>query len=134
VDRSAPGGIPGPGGERWLDEAAGPIVRPYAVTRGRTRPHGEPLDLVTILVATGAAPAEPERLSRERRRLLALCRRPYTLADLASDLDLPLGVVRVLADELIQAGLLGVQRWSAPAAPHTDPNLLRRVLDGIRAL
>ncbi|MBX6769939.1 MAG: DUF742 domain-containing protein, partial [Actinomadura rubrobrunea] len=128
MDRTAPGGPPGPGGERWLDEAAGPIVRPYAVTRGRTRPPGEPLDLVAILVATGAAPAEPERLSREQRRLLALCRRPYTVADLASDLDLPLGVIRVLAGDLIQAGLLGVRRWSAPAAPNTDPNLLRRVL------
>ncbi len=34
--------------EQWLDEAAGPIVRPYAVTRGRTRPRGEKLDLVTM--------------------------------------------------------------------------------------
>ncbi|TDD35169.1 DUF742 domain-containing protein [Actinomadura sp. KC06] len=149
----------GPGRERWLDAAAGPIVRPYAVTRGRTRPNGEPLDIVAILVATGRRPADPGRLSRHQRRLLALCRRPHALADLASDLDLPLGVIRVLVGDLIDSGLVDVQRWSDPlgdpltglpetrlphagaqaggphaGSPHTDPNLLRRVLDELRAL
>ncbi|GAA1877378.1 DUF742 domain-containing protein [Actinomadura bangladeshensis] len=138
-----PGAPRGPGRERWLDAAAGPIVRPYAVTRGRTRPAGEPLDIVAILVATGRPPAEPGRLSRHQRRLLALCRRPHALADLASDLGLPLGVIRVLAGDLIESGLVDVQRWSTPATPtgqpavvppHTDQNLLRMVLDELRAL
>ncbi|WP_121436916.1 DUF742 domain-containing protein [Actinomadura pelletieri] len=132
----------GAGRERWLDAAAGPVVRPYAVTRGRTRPNGEPLDIVTILVATGRRPAEPGRLSRPQRRMLALCRRPSALADLASDLDLPLGVIRVLAGDLLDSGLVDVQRWSPPdplnanstGRPHTDPNLLRKVLDELRAL
>ena len=43
---------------------------------------------------------EPEHL-----RLLARCRRPVTVADLASDMDLPLGVVRVLIDDLRDKGL-----------------------------
>ncbi|TDE16993.1 DUF742 domain-containing protein [Actinomadura sp. 6K520] len=134
-----PGAPRGPGRERWLDAAAGPIVRPYAVTRGRTQPSGEPLDIVAILVATGRRPAEPGRLSRQQRRLLALCRRPHALADLASDLDLPLGVIRVLVGDLLDSGLVDVQRWSTPAGqpyvqPHTDQNLLRRVLDELRAL
>ena len=25
-------------GERWFDQEAGPVVRPYAVTKGRTLP------------------------------------------------------------------------------------------------
>ncbi|GGQ17481.1 DUF742 domain-containing protein [Actinomadura coerulea] len=141
-----PGAPRGPGRERWLDAAAGPIVRPYAVTRGRTRPSGEPLDIVAILVATGRPPPEPGRLSRQQRGLLALCRRPHALADLASDLNLPFGVIRVLAGDLLDSGLLEVQRWSpapspsgpfGPATalqPHNDPNLLRRVLDELRAL
>ncbi|TDD90794.1 DUF742 domain-containing protein [Actinomadura rubrisoli] len=135
MDPNAPGASRGPGRERWLDAAAGPIVRPYAVTRGRTQPSGEPLDIVSILVATGKQPPEPGRLSREQRRLLALCRRPHTVADLGSDLDLPLGVVRVLAGDLLDSGLVAVQRWSTPSVqPHTDQNLLRRVLDELRAL
>ncbi|MFD0685219.1 DUF742 domain-containing protein [Actinomadura fibrosa] len=132
-----PGAPQGPGRERWIDAAAGPIVRPYAMTRGRTRPRGEPLDIVAILVATGAPPPEPGRLAREQRRLLALCRRPHTVADLGSELELPLGVIRVLAGDLLDSGLLAVQRWSTPTPsvpPHVDQNLLRRVLDELRAL
>jgi Protein of unknown function (DUF742) len=109
----------GPGGERWLDEAAGPIVRPYAMTKGRTAPRGLRLDLVTILVTTGRAPAEHMRVSPEQRRLLILAGRPSTVADLASEIDLPLGVVRVLLGDLIQQGLLTIQpmpqRPSGPA-------------------
>ncbi|XVQ09896.1 DUF742 domain-containing protein [Spirillospora sp. CA-255316] len=133
MEGSTAGGPHGPGRERWLDEAAGPIVRPYAMTRGRTVPTGEPLDIVAIIVATGRAPADLARLSREQRRMLAACRRPYTLADLASELDLPLGVIRVLAGDLLAQGLLGVQQWEPPTA-QVDQNLLRRVLDELRAL
>jgi len=102
------------------------------MTRGRTVPTGEPLDIVAIIVATGRV-ADLARLSREQRRLLAVCRRPHTIADLASEVDLPLGVVRVLAGDLLDQGLLGVQQWSPPTA-QVDQNLLRRVLDELRAL
>ena len=34
------------GDERWLDRDAGPVVRPYALTRGRTRPPGLTLGLI----------------------------------------------------------------------------------------
>ncbi|GAA2433070.1 DUF742 domain-containing protein [Actinomadura vinacea] len=134
MDASAAGGPHGPGRERWIDEAAGPIVRPYAMTRGRTVPTGEPLDIVAIIVATGRAHADPTRLSREQRRMLAVCRRPHTIADLASELELPLGVIRVLAGDLLEQGLLGVQQWEPPTAQVVDQNLLRRVLDELRAL
>ena len=133
MDGSASGVPRGPGRERWLDEDAGPLVRPYAMTRGRTVPDGEPLDIVAILVATGREPADPTRLPREQRRILAACRRPYTIADLASDLRLPLGVIRVLAGDLLAQGLLEVRQWEPPTA-QVDQNLLRRVLDELRAL
>lgn len=107
-----------PGGERWLDDAAGPIVRPYAMTKGRTAPRGVRLDLVTILVTTGRAPSEQMRVSPEQRRLLILAGRPSTVADLASEIDLPLGVVRVLLGDLLQQGLLAVQPMRRqPAGP-----------------
>ena len=34
--------------DRWLDRDAGPIVRPYALTGGRTRPKGKTFDLMTM--------------------------------------------------------------------------------------
>ena len=122
--------------ERWIDEAAGPIVRPYAMTRGRTRPQGAKLDLVTILVRTGRMPNEQLRLAPEHRRLLQLCARPTTLADLASELDLPLGVTQVLLGDLLHDGLVEVRRQPAAASPteRPDQRLLMRVLDDLRTL
>jgi hypothetical protein len=126
--------------ERWIDEAAGPIVRPYAMTRGRTRPWGDKLDLVTILVRTGRREPEHLRLSPEQRRLLQLSSRPCTIADLASDLDLPLGVTQVLLGDLLHEGLLEIRQAPQPAAgpgagsDRPDSRLLMRVLDDLRAL
>ncbi len=119
---------------RWLDGEAGPVVRPYALTRGRTQPAGEiPLGLVDVLVSTGAQDPDAFRPSPEQRRILRLCRQPVTLADLASDLDLPIGVVRVLASDLAQHGMVEVAR-AAPAEPAANARLLREVLNGLRAL
>jgi hypothetical protein len=120
--------------ERWIGQDAGPIVRPYAVTRGRTSPRGAPIDLVAIMVATGLEPGERIRLSREQRRLLALCRRPSTPADLASDADLPLRVVQILLDDLRQYGLIEQQRQPATTTERPDARILMRVLDELRRL
>jgi hypothetical protein len=118
LDPSAPADAPDAfGGERWLDAAAGPVVRPYAMTRGRTVPSGIRLDLVTILVATGRRQPEHVRISPEQRRLLLLAGRFTTVADLASEVDLPLGVVRVLLGDLIQHGLLAIQSVPPPPPP-----------------
>ncbi|MCW2919647.1 MAG: hypothetical protein JWN52_7715 [Actinomycetia bacterium] len=119
--------------ERWIDEEAGPIVRPYAMTRGRTKPLGDRLDLVTLLVATGRTPPDHVRLSPEQRQLLGLCQRPNTVADLASELDLALGVVRVLLGDLQSQGLIEVRRLAVPSE-QSDQFLLRKVLNDLRAL
>lgn len=119
--------------ERRIGSDAGPLVRPYALTGGRTRPEGIRLDLVTVLVTTGRAAEERSRMSRDQRRLLDLCRVPQTLADLTSAIDLPLGVVQVLIADLHRQGLIMEEPTSRlPARP--DPALLQRVLDELRAL
>ncbi|RAY17036.1 hypothetical protein DPM19_02410 [Actinomadura craniellae] len=119
--------------ERRIGSDAGPLVRPYALTGGRTRPQGKRLDLVTILVATGAVSDEWARMSRDQRRLLELCRTPHTVADLTSQLDLPLGVVQVLLADLYRQGLLE-EHAETPLTARPDPRLLQRVLDDLRSL
>jgi hypothetical protein len=118
---------------RWFDDAAGPVVRPYAVTRGRTRAQGRPLDLVAVVV--GGMPSTLDRrwLEPEHLRLLARCRTPITVADLASDTDIALGVVRVLLGDLIDRGLATV---SAPGPSNyaRDEAVLRMVLDELHLL
>ena len=121
---------------KWVDRNAGPVVRPYAVTGGRTEPaEGEVLDLITIIVEAGrgSVAADPIDFSPEHRRIVTLCRRPATVADVASDTALPLGVVRVLLADLIQSGRIKVlpQR---PAGQQPSTDLLREVLHGLRAL
>lgn len=71
-------------------------------------------------------------LSPEHRQVLAHCGRPITVVDLASDIDLPVGVVRVLLSDLSQHGIVRV--LATPRGPVTNERLLRDVLDGLHAL
>src|SRR5690606_24205711 len=95
--------------ERWEDEDAGPVVRPYALIRGRTRSSGDRFDLIAMVMATGERPPSDFVLGPEHERILRMARRAVSVADLASDLDLPLGVVRVLLGDLYDHGLISVR-------------------------
>jgi hypothetical protein len=122
--------------DRWLDREAGPVVRPYALTGGRTTPAGDALlDLISVVTASAPsqATANTPPLTREQRKLLELCRDPATVADVTADMALPLGVVRVLLADLIAEGLIAVQprRAAMPLASH---DLLQEVLNGLRSL
>lgn len=123
-------------GDKWVDRNSGPVVRPYALTGGRTEPaDGEVLDLITVIVAARTAGEIDDaiRLSPEHRKILGLCRRQVTLADVASDMALPVGVVRVLLADLIQEGRITVvPRRAGGQQPSTD--LLKEVLHGLHAL
>ena len=121
--------------EKWIDRDSGPVVRPYAVTGGRTEPaDGEVLDLIAVVVVMhGTGAHEVAGLSPEHRRILAMCERPVTVADVAAETGLPLGVVRVLLADLIQQvkiSVLPLRR--ADEQPSAD--LLKEVLHGLRAL
>jgi hypothetical protein len=124
-----------PADDKWRQRESGPVVRPYAVTGGRTAPDGDVLDLLTVVVATGQPTAAEDagRLTPEHRRLLSLCRRHITLADLAADIALPLGVVRVLLADLTQLGAITVVR-QRPPDQRTGNDVLQEILNGLRAL
>src|ERR1022692_1114767 len=117
--------------EQWLDREAGPVVRPYAVTKGRTvAADGTSVGLIDVVVAAvDAQPPAGVRLGPEHRQILARCRRPITVVDLASDIDLPVGVVRVLLSDLSGYGIVRIQ--GAIRGPVTNERLLRDVLDGL---
>ena len=120
-------------GDRWLDREAGPVVRPYAVTKGRTQPRGEqPFGLTDVVFATGERPPAHFRPGPEHRRILSLCRRPTPIADVIFEIDLPIGVVRVLLGDLAGEGMLRV--IFTQSEPGTEQRLLRMVLDGLESL
>jgi hypothetical protein len=120
------------GGEMWLDREAGPVVRPYALTAGRTRPRGKRLDLIDLVSAVGEPCAETRELEPEHRRLIDLCPTPTAVADLASQIDLPLGVVRILLADLLERELVHVVR--APRRDTSPENVLKSLLEALRAL
>jgi hypothetical protein len=120
--------------DSWLDRAAGPVVRPYAMTKGRTLPSNgsASFGLIDVVAATGLRPPEGFRLGPEHRRILVISRNPVTVVDIASDIELPVGVVRVLLSDLIEHGMVSIR--PARPGPVTDARLLRDVLDGLQAL
>jgi hypothetical protein len=118
--------------DEWVDQDAGPVVRPYAVTGGRTRPSGEAFGLVTMVTAIRGVQVSLQDLEPEHLMLLQLCRLPTSVADLAADLDLPLGVVRILLSDMRERQLIAVHH-PVPTRLN-DPQLLRQVADGLRRL
>src|SRR5437016_10734370 len=119
--------------ERWMDAEAGPVVRPYALTRGRTRHSGESFDLVATVVSTHELTGDPASLGPEHVSVLQLAQAPTTVADIASDVDLPLGVVRILLADLRELGLVMI-RTPVVMAERIDKHTLRQVLNGLRGL
>lgn len=192
--------------DHWFDDAAGPVVRPYAMTRGRTSSGSrkdEPFDLIALVVAEESGgrgpldrkPADDKRkdadagrhdeadaaaaeadaddtaadaaaadsdgpgpglapgsspdvddagahadlyadatLAPEHIDIVERCRRgPQSVAELAVALDLPVGVVRVLIGDLVDAEWVRITR-PVPPAELPDENVLREVIDGLRAL
>uniref|UniRef100_A0AAU2JL65 DUF742 domain-containing protein n=1 Tax=Streptomyces sp. NBC_00049 TaxID=2903617 RepID=A0AAU2JL65_9ACTN len=128
---------PDPDHAHWFDADAGPVVRPYAMTRGRTSHVGQHrLDLIALVVAEPAAddPVWDMTLSPEHAHILGMCRdRPQSVAELAADVDLAVGVVRVLIGDLVADELVHVTR-PVPPAELPDESILREVIDGLRAL
>lgn len=120
------------GRESWYDDDAGPLVRPFTVTRGRTKGSRSDLNMITMLVA---APGLPQPHDPEHVDIVQLCRYPMSVAEIAAKLNLPLAVVKILIGDLIQGGfLLFTSPLSTLETEVPDMNVLRAVLDGIRRL
>lgn len=121
--------------EPWYDADAGPLVRAYAVTRGRTRPT-QFLQMVTLVVTVSASvsavPAS-DAPTPEHREILRRCRRPLSVAEVAAVIDLPLGAAKVLISDLIERGAL-IARSPDLDSHSLDRQLIRTVIDGIRRL
>lgn len=119
--------------EPWFDEAAGPLVRPYALTRGRTTGAGPELDMLTSVVADDAA-GPLRRTEPEYADILRLCRVSQSVAEVSAQLRLPLAVTKILVGDLIGDRQLIFRAPVPTEAGPEDLNILRAVLDGIRKI
>lgn len=117
-------------GQVWFDDAAGPLVRPYAVTRGRTRSLQTELEMITIVVAV-QKPDHPAayRLDPEHLEIIQRCQQPTSVAEISAALKLPLSVVKILISDLIERQLVIFRTAVTP-----DLHVLQAVINGIRRL
>lgn len=121
-------------GERWLDDQAGPLVRPYVMTSGRMQPIRGSFDLVTMVAATGLSPAPELGLSPEHQAAVRLCEQVLSVAEIAGHLKLPAVTVRVLLGDLLDKGLVTVQDPQSETELMHDEKMYRAVIEGLHAL
>jgi Protein of unknown function (DUF742) len=144
-DLSAPGfdfgaGFAQDGGDPWHHEPAGrgaqeessALVRPYAVTGGRTKPRYQ-LQIEAMVAASHYEARDLSVLSPECQAILGFCRDWRSVAEISAVLRMPLGVARVLIADMAMEGLVRVHQIDH-AQGRPDVNLLERVLSGLRKL
>jgi hypothetical protein len=107
-------------------------VRPYAMTGGRTRPTHDDLEIEALVSTTSVGEPTP-KLTVEQRAIAALCHDLLSIAEVSARLHLPLGVTRVLVDDLADEHLVIVYR-PAHADDRPDLALLERVLYGLHTI
>ncbi|MET8775508.1 DUF742 domain-containing protein [Nocardia sp. NPDC050713] len=119
--------------ESWFDEEAGPLVRLYAVTGGRSGGGRPELNMLTLVVRAGSRTLR--RNEPEYAEIVRLAREPQSIAELAAQLNLPLTSTKILVGDLIDDGLLNFRDPEpTPEAGPRDMDVLRAVLKGIKAL
>ena len=120
--------------EGWSsDDDPGPLVRPFAVTKGRAGRDLHNLNILTMVMAA-RSDADITAMDREYREILRLCQhQALSIAEIAAQMNLLLAAVKVLVSDLIDAGYL-IHRPPRIVADRTDIKLLQVVLDGVRKL
>jgi hypothetical protein len=134
-----PGGVfgPGAGGVRGaglggVEGGGSSLVRPYAVTGGRTKPRYQ-LEIEAMVAAAHYEARDLSVLSPECQAILGFCRDWRSVAEISAVLRMPLGVARILIADMAVEGLVRIHQLDH-AAGRPDLNLLERVLSGLRKL
>ncbi|MEU8523938.1 DUF742 domain-containing protein [Streptomyces sp. NBC_01216] len=134
--QQSPVGAPGSsrGGGTSGSGAHNPLVRPYAMTGGRTRPRYQLA--IEALVSTTADPSRLQGQLPEHQRICRLCFEIKSVAEISALLSIPLGVARILVADLAEAGLVAIHQPGGDEAVGGQPDvtLLERVLSGLRKL
>ncbi|MEV0252047.1 DUF742 domain-containing protein [Nocardia sp. NPDC050712] len=121
--------------ESWYDDEAGPVVRLFAVTRGRSETRRTDIDMLTLVVTSDFGVLR--RHEPEYAAIVRLARQPQSVAELAAQLRLPITTTKILVGDLIGDGVLDFRAPVATAESGVgtgDIGMLRALLAGIRAL
>lgn len=108
-------------------------VRAYAWTAGRTRSSGR-LEIETLVVTAARAEEMFHTMRVEHQSVARLCRQTRSVAEIGALLALPVGVVRVLLDDMAGLGLVTVHHNQTTADEQPGLELMERVLRGLTNL
>lgn len=110
-------------------------LRPFVLTAGRVSGVDPAIGLETQVTArfdAGSWTGAVNRLSSELQEIVALCVEPMSVAEISARLRMHLGVTKILVGDLRAAGHLDVHVCDVEDAH--DPDLIMRVIDGLRAI
>lgn len=119
-------------GGRAADGSGSSLVRPYAVTGGRTKPRYQ-LEIEAMVAASHYEARDLSVLSPECQAILGFCRDWRSVAEISAVLRMPLGVARILIADMAAEGLVRIHQLDHEQG-RPDLNLLERVLSGLRKL
>jgi hypothetical protein len=119
------------------EEPTGALVRPYAVTRGRTRPRVD-VAMEALVETTDRGRQYITLVGREQQMIASLCDgNLQSLAEISARMRMALGVAKVLVADMAAEGLLAVYEPTSLDNNSNDTvgtELLERVLSGLRRL
>jgi hypothetical protein len=113
-----------------MGDETGRLVRPYAMTGGRTGVDTD-ISLEAQIQASTRASHHLGAYRWEAAKLIDLVETPMALIEISARLEIPIGVARVLVSDLVDDGAVVIH---VPQKTHNYSSLLERVLDGVRNL
>ena len=111
-------------------DRTGRLIRPYAMTGGRTTADTE-ISLEAQIQASTRASHHLGAYRWEAAKVVELVQSPMALIEIAARLEIPIGVARVLVADLVADGAVVLH---VPEKTQSFASLLERVLDGVRNL
>jgi hypothetical protein len=126
----------GGGGSHWESDVANEpsLVRPYTLTAGRTNSRVNlPLEAPIGTLPSTKPPRWPG--NDVRGQILKMCVDHPSVAEIAAQLSLPVGVARVVIGDLVTQGYLQVHTTIGDSTTADERReLIGRTLRGLRAL
>jgi len=120
--------------EPWPPSREANLVRPYTLTAGRTDTNVDlPLEAPVQTLRAGLAHRWPP--DDARGKIIQLCVKSPSVAEISARLDLPVGVTRVLVGDLVLSGYVRVHRTLTEHSTRDERReLIGRTLRGLKAL
>jgi hypothetical protein len=137
-DEPSDSSMPGAGEDDWSEDEmidmSRSLIRPYMWTQGRTTSNYDLRLESLVSVDWDSIAMSRLDLGMEHRLIVELCVETRSVAEVAAQLAVPLGVARVLLSDLIGMGLVTLHNTTFTSDDQPEITLMERVLAGLKRL